>query len=799
MTKGSRRGATKSRGTPEKLNADGKQRRARARWLPPLLLIVLACAFCWPVLAGRLMIPTDCLLTMVPWRVRGAELNSGPTQNEMLDPVQCYIPWRHLAVNSVRSGVIPLWNPYSYCGTPFLANLQSAVLYPPNALFLLTGVARGFGISALTHLFLAGVFMFGLLRALGTNQFASLVGSTVFMFNGFTVAWLEYPSLSLWPAVWLPLILWLHERALRSGSWRQHLLCGIALALSCLGGHPQITAYIMLAFGLYAAVRGLQVGKLVQSALAAVASLALANALAAAQLIPTLELAQNSLRYATPIGDALATALPSRHLILYLIPEFFGTPADHNYWGNLRELPINYFETACYVGIPSLFLAVYGVLFVPLSGTSAQRGGPEGMLPARHSRLRSPAVFFAVLLAAAILVALGTPLYNFLRLMLPPISGFRGLARALFLAAFCFAGLAAFGAQALMSQRRRPPAWSALAIGLALIGVGAGLTGAFGKEIAQHSGAREVVHHGWVIFSVLTGCSAIAVFLRLRGTLSRAWFGSIAVALIVCDLFVAGIGFNPHVSTDLGFFATKTTDLLQENIGHDRMTSIGPGLPLWMPPNTSIVYGLRDVHGYDSLVPSNYEKYVLDACQNDQFIWPPPNDPFMEAAAIRYIVSALPLGHPDWELVLLEKAGPVALYRNRNPVSRARLISQDPARLGSAQTSGAVHFNEDGLNRVVLQTQTETDSLLVLADTFFPGWLAAVDGERTHIQPYPPVFRAVELEHGRHTVEWQYDPASFRVGLFISLLAVSFLAAVFAERHWADNDPTRRRADSSRP
>jgi uncharacterized membrane protein YfhO len=124
------------------------------------------------------------------------------------------------------------------------------------------------------------------------------------------------------------------------------------------------------------------------------------------------------------------------------------------------------------------------------------------------------------------------------------------------------------------------------------------------------------------------------------------------------------------------------------------------------------------------------------------------------------------------------------VYRNRAPVSRAKLIAQRSPTAHSTQASGTAEFEEDGLNRVVLKTQAEMESLLVLSDTYYPGWRVAVDGEPADIEPHPPVFRAVELRNGRHTVEWQYDPASFRIGLFISLLAASLLAAVCAESSW---------------
>jgi len=178
------------------------------RLLPALVVVAAACAFCWPVFAGRVMLPADMCLLMLPWRALTGEFPGFERpHNPMLDPIQQYLPWRIYAVSSVRAGLIPLWNPYAFCGTPFLANLQSTVLYPLNAIFLITGARHGFGVSALLHLILGGLFMYGFLRTLRLHPAAALLGALVLMFSGFTVAWLEYPTLSLWTFMWLPLVL----------------------------------------------------------------------------------------------------------------------------------------------------------------------------------------------------------------------------------------------------------------------------------------------------------------------------------------------------------------------------------------------------------------------------------------------------------------------------------------------------------------------------------------------------------------------------------------------------------------
>jgi len=82
----------------------------------------------------------------------------------------------------------------------------------------------------------------------------------------------------------------------------------------------------------------------------------------------------------------------------------------------------------------------------------------------------------------------------------------------------------------------------------------------------------------------------------------------------------------------------------------------------------------------------------------------------------------------------------------------------------------------DEPDRVLLQVKVrESGASLVLMDSLFPGWRASVDGESAPIYLANHAFRAVPLPEGDHTVEFRYEPATYRVGLFVSLLTLGML------------------------
>ncbi|HXF76821.1 MAG TPA: YfhO family protein, partial [Methylomirabilota bacterium] len=80
---------------------------------------------------------------------------------------------------------------------------------------------------------------------------------------------------------------------------------------------------------------------------------------------------------------------------------------------------------------------------------------------------------------------------------------------------------------------------------------------------------------------------------------------------------------------------------------------------------------------------------------------------------------------------------------------------------------------------VSVRVAADGDAILVLADSYYPGWKAFVDGHETEIFRANHFYRAVVLPKGEHRVEFHYRPQSFALGVVISVVALLFVAAVF--------------------
>jgi uncharacterized membrane protein YfhO len=79
---------------------------------------------------------------------------------------------------------------------------------------------------------------------------------------------------------------------------------------------------------------------------------------------------------------------------------------------------------------------------------------------------------------------------------------------------------------------------------------------------------------------------------------------------------------------------------------------------------------------------------------------------------------------------------------------------------------------------VTLTTSAKHESILVLTDSFYPGWKAYIDGTETEILRANHFYRAVRLPGGKHQVEFRYKPQSFQIGAMISFLTVFLMILV---------------------
>jgi hypothetical protein len=381
-----------------------------------------------------------------------------------LDVFTYFYPYKAYAAEVVRQGHLPLWNPYLFMGVPFLANAQTALFYPLNFPLYWLPVPKMVSYSIVLHVFLAGLFAYSYARlSLGLRRWGAWLAAAVFAFSGFVGAQVEHVN-QLNCSVWLPLLFLLFDlargnslgclanihpslpgrgrgrvdptptltlplrgRGGKRSRWLSVLLAGLVVGFQFTAGHTQSSYITLFALGVYAVFpvlwiwnrrgkKGLwaEVGR---SLLVCLLVVFIGLALAAVQLLPTLELSRLSVRGGgLSYREAVSFSLKPRLLLLSLLPTFGGEEVFSEY--------------VAYLGIVALALALLGVLF--------QR--------------RNPARPFLIFLTAlGLFLGLGAynPFYFVLYKLVPGFDLFRAPARWLYLYTFGGAMLAGLGADFL--------------------------------------------------------------------------------------------------------------------------------------------------------------------------------------------------------------------------------------------------------------------------------------------------------------------------------------------------------------
>ncbi len=749
------------------------------------LFAVLALVFCGRfLLPGRTVMPLDMLLIMGPWReLRAQYPGFDHVFNPMLDPVQQYVPWQMYWTESVRAGIVPLWNPYAFAGTPFLANLQSAVFYPGKLLFAFLPTAAAFGWTVWLHLVLASWFTFLFARAIGIGRWGAVVAGVVYVYCGYAVGWIAFPTLGQWVSVWLPLLLLCFERALQTRRAAWALGAAGAVAAQFLGGHLQVSLYVLGAFAAYAVYRVAVAPREVRwwGLRAAGGALALGTLLAAVQLLPTLELARISVREVRPLADLLANVrVPWSHLVLFVVPNFFGNPVDFNYWGSLgKETGFNFQESGMYAGAFTLVLAAWAVV-----------------------RRRPRSGFLAGLAIAAVLLATGSPFFVLLYHALPGFDQLGGLGRVLVLACFGLALLAGAGVDDLAQAAHRRAVFVSLAAAGALaIGVAAVLVVFLdwwpAPALASYT-YREVG-----IAALVLAAGVGLMVLRQRGLVSGSAFGAAAAAVVIGDLFLFGVRYPPAVSAALAFPPSPLTQHLQSVLGDGRMVSTGGNFREWFPPNTPMAYHLADVQGSDSLWWRPYAEMLRIAHPQAPSPALDPAAPVLDRLSVTHWVTTAQQPPQRWRPVFRSEAMRVFENGEARPrafiVPSAQVVSDDampewlrlvpwqqvtaisqpitdlpsgPGRMFPA-TSLQLSAHEAAFN-----VDAPAPALAVLADPLYPGWRVAVDGVPATPVRVDGALRGVVVPEGRHSVVWKFRPGSYVVGLFGTAVGVLLMSAL---------------------
>jgi hypothetical protein len=671
------------------------------------------------------------------------------------------------------AGRLPLWNPYEYCGIPFLATAQPAAVYPLKILAYAVAPGAGLHVFMVLHYLLAGPFAFVALRGLGLGWTAAALGTVAWVFTATNLDSNFHPN-RISCVVWIPLAFLCFARLLERPGARTAAALAVVIALAVLAGYPEYAFDTVLALVVYwpfaaraLARRGVAppLGKTV-GWLAVSAGTALA--LAALQLLPTIELVRESARVAGITATApKAPVLPPLSELL---------PGSLAGLQRGLTLPIR----ALHVPAIAWVLAVIGTFF--------------GRGPARAPML-------------AVLVVT-TALASTARILLQLVPGL-GLLRPnycwLALWYFAIAYMAASGLEAILSRA---------------------------DETAHAPWSRRRVAVAAVIFALsallLAPRSAVTLAVGLAllavATWVRAWRTPATLVLTVATIVSAWTWITPAISGE-GLVhrysrgepsyppeppvSTGLRDAVERACGRGQRV-LGPWLA-W--DGAGVRERLELAEGYpEPLVPGRIDRLVETLGIGGSPVVGPA-ELARAAAHIRFLdmlnvgCAVLPAG-VEWPGIGLTRVGSLGdqVIYTRPALPRAWVVHRtraapdsetaweminepafDPAvevvlegardTTGTAGTARAtVEREETGQLEITLSTPTA--GTLVVAQSYYPGWHARVDGASAEVLPANFGVTGVPVPAGEHRVVLSYAPASVRAAKLLVVVGLLVLGGL---------------------
>ena len=162
--------------------------------------------------------------------------------------------FREFAASTLRTtGQFPLWNPYLFGGMPYIAAMHGDNLLPDFSASDGDAYRRCDDVGFIIHIFLAGLFTFGFLRAIGYSFYGSIIGGLAYMMSGQIASYVS-PGHDgkLFVSALFPLALWILYRGIRGGKTWTWGAFALIIGLCVLSPHPQLLQYTLLACGAYA-------------------------------------------------------------------------------------------------------------------------------------------------------------------------------------------------------------------------------------------------------------------------------------------------------------------------------------------------------------------------------------------------------------------------------------------------------------------------------------------------------------------------------------------------------------------
>lgn len=707
------------------------------------------------------------------------------------DFVEYVYPVQNFAAAQFDKWIIPFWNPYSFNGMPFLADMQVGFFYPFSRLFGFAFFHDGqlsvyaLQIIVIFHIFVANLGMFRLAKYLKISTYPAVVAALSFGLSFIMIMHTIHPMM-IFLISWFPHVLYNYLKGLDVNRIKYGIYAGLLFGMSLLAGHPQITLYLILFLGLIFVWKVIfeikekqnQISKFI---IAGIIPFVIAAGIFQIQYLPTQELADLSQRAEMTYEASAEGSLQFKQLFTAFAPNLYGYVSPNNdaklpfhlMNGDKQAPYFYYWETGFYFGIIAIIFGLFAIL----------------------TRYKDKTILFLALISLfGFLYALGE---NFIMhkifYNLPLFGGFRNPARMMIFVIIGFSLLSGFGIDQLVKSDRKQLKFLLIATGIPLI-IGLAIAAGLFTDANLPQNYAAIVSEQAISPIVFAIFALILGFFALTKKINLQILGIGLIILTTADLISAGKFFNE----------SKNDPIQNYRIDPSMQTAFTPNPPsdifrvnsriynpsyMAMNRNIGLVKNIMLVEGYNPLVlqrvtpPLESASKIHDALnvKYELAINPQSGQPVFTENQDRmpraWIVH-------DYKIYNSGDEVKKAMSEGGFDISKYAALEENPKFISSPEIdSPTPEIFEYSANSIKIKVNAKADGLLCLSEIYYPAWKSKIDGKSVKVLNANYALRAVPISKGEHIVEMKYDSDAFKLGMWITLvtLVISVLGLVFVK------------------
>ena len=721
------------------------------------------------------------------------------------DNYSLMMPGKIFTAESLKQGVLPLWNPNIFSGMPWISDINQSVFYPSTLLFLIFSPAIALNLLLISHALIAYSGMYLLAKKWLKDHWLAILAGGLWMFS--TKVTESYNNFSILQSlVWLPLLSYFGLSVVKNVKAR--FWFGVVAALQFIGGYPQHVLYGIGLAVLLSAFQDLvdKKERFLEWIKAWSFTAIIVLLFSAVAWIPFLEMLLSSTRMEQTAQQALVGSLNPAMLIKFVLPYFFDNPATGMKWGPAWNGEVN-------VGIYVTWLGLVALKTVSFSAVK------NLFKRKKQTKVDREMLVFFTFTFLSLVFSFGEylPGFEFIQKIIPLFRIARYPSMVMIMTNVIMILWAIRALQKWQISKQQYHRLLSLGVALFTIGISGLLVWRYGFtsvwEIADrfvsHSLSSSPFHtldrDKIILFEISRNILFNSVFFLASLHLFKLKKTRILAAVLVLEILVNTQGLFYFAPNKIYDTDTQNSQYLMDKMELEndyRILTRNSNTPYtdygsyWeamvvrepfsdsfvddnelrdfehvqnlrdgMTPNWNMVFGVPTVHGYTTLLPKDYAD-LWQTTENPRINFVDKIDPsneLLDQWSVKYYLvdTWFKVDEDLSSFKEIEAEGRWQILERENVLPRFRF--EDDINEG-------IEIVEENPRRIDLRINNEDNSYLIVADRYDKNWRVFINNEEKEVENYNGMRRVV-LEEGDQMVTFSYCPKMFMLGFVISSTA----------------------------